>query len=114
MATSRDIRAGGAFVELYLKGGHLVEQGLDKVAAKTKAFANTIATVASISNITYGHTAVAVRTSLTTAAKTIDAVASGIQKTVRNTSKVVTQSLEAIPKTIDRVGNAFQALGNDQ
>jgi hypothetical protein len=31
---------------------HLVEQGLDKVARKARAFATTLSTVATISNIT--------------------------------------------------------------
>jgi len=111
MASASDIRAGGAFVELYLKGGHLVEQGLDRVANKTRAFAMSLSTVASISNITYGHSATAIRTSLTTIANTVNKVSKGIQTSVKATEKVLTTTLNAIPKAIDKTGKAMSSLG---
>ncbi|MDR0328518.1 MAG: phage tail tape measure protein, partial [Planctomycetaceae bacterium] len=111
MASASDIRAGGAFVELYLKGGHLVEQGLDKVANKTRAFAMSLSTVASISNITYGHSATAIRTSLMTIAGTIDKTSRAIQTTVKTTAKVVTETLDSIPKAVGKAGKALESMG---
>jgi len=111
MASASDIRAGGAFVELYLKGGHVVEQSLDKIANKTRAFATALSTVATISNITYGHSATAIRTSLTTVAGVIDKTSKAIQTSVRETAKVVTGTLDAIPKAVAKAGKALESLG---
>ena len=111
MTKAGEIRAGAAFVELYLKGGHLVEQGLDKVANKTRNFAMSLAAIASISNITYGHSATAIRTSLMTIANTVDKTSRAIQTTVRTTAKVVTSSLDAIPKSVNAVGKSLESLG---
>ena len=111
-ASASDIRAGGAFVELYLKGGHLVEQGLDGIAHKTRAFTTALSTMATVSNITIGHSAAAIRTSLTTISGVIDKTSKAIQTTVKETAKVVTATLDAMPKAINKTGKALESIGS--
>jgi len=112
MATAAaDIRAGGAFVELYLKGGQVVEQGLDRIAGKTKAFTTALSTMASLANISYGHSATAIRTSLSTIAGVIDKLGEGIRVSMQAVSKGVSAALEGIVGTIRRAGKTMESLG---
>ena len=54
-----DIRAGGAFVELYLKGDKKVRAGLDLVASRADRFTLVLGTMAKASRVAFGQVAIA-------------------------------------------------------